>query len=155
MAEDTSPEKVAVAFIEAWNRHDADALAELFVPDADFVNVVGLWWRDREKIRIAHDYGFQRIFSNSHMTLRRVAVRHLGADVAVVHGAWTLRGQNSHGEREAGERRGVISFTVQRQSDGEWLAVSAQNTDRINGAETHIATEGSLGAAHYGHTPES
>lgn len=149
------PQHVAVRFIEAWNRYDADAIAALFVSDADFVNVVGLWWRNRERIRTAHAYGFERIFSNSHMTLDRVAVRHLGAEIAVVHAAWTLTGQNPHGQREAGKRGGVISFTVQRQSDGAWLAVSAQNTDRVNGAETHIATGGSLDSAHYGHEPEA
>lgn len=155
MNEHDRPQKVAVAFIEAWNRHDADAIAELFVSDADFVNVVGLWWRSKERIRTAHDYGFQRIFSNSHMTLGRTEVRHLGTEAAVVHAAWTLTGQNPHGQREAGQRSGVISFTVQRQSDGEWLAVSAQNTDRVNGAETHIGTGGSLDAAHYGRAPEA
>lgn len=153
MDEYDHPKKVAVAFIEAWNRHDADAIAELFVEDADFVNVVGLWWRNRERIRTAHAYGFQRIFGNSHMTLGRVAVRHLGTEAAVVHAGWTLTGQTPHGEREAEQRSGVISFTVQQQGNGGWLAVSAQNTDRVNGAETHIGTGGSLDAAHYGRTP--
>ena len=45
-----------------------DAIAALFDPDAEFVNVVGLWWHDREAIRRAHAYGLTRIFQ--HSTLR-------------------------------------------------------------------------------------
>lgn len=150
-----TPLAVAEAFAAAWNDYDAEALAGLFVEDAEFVNVVGLWWHDREHIRQTHAYGFRKIFRNSHMKLGRTAVRDLGADVAVVHAAWTLTGQESHENREAGKRRGVISFTVQRQAGGGWLAVSAHNTDRINGAETHIAAEGTLNPAHYGNQPDA
>lgn len=41
------PEQVARAFVEAWEDRDPDAIAALFVADADFVNVTGLWWHDR------------------------------------------------------------------------------------------------------------
>lgn len=150
-----SPLDVAKGFAQAWNAYDAEALAELFVEDADFVNVVGLWWHDREHIRQAHAYGFRKIFRNSHMKLGRTSVRELGPEVAVVHAAWSMIGQESHENREADKRRGVLSFTVQRQADDRWLAVAAQNTDRINGAETHIAANGGLEAAHYGNEPDA
>ena len=90
-----SPLAVIKSFVEAWNANDADALAGVFVEDAEFVNVVGLWWHDRDHIRQAHAYGFRKIFLNSHMSLGRTAVRELGADVAVVHAAWSLTGQES------------------------------------------------------------
>ncbi|MCH8559197.1 MULTISPECIES: hypothetical protein [unclassified Nesterenkonia] len=53
---------------------------------------------------------------------------------------------------DSGTRQGVISFTFQRQpgtaedDDGAWLAVSAQNTDRVPGAETMTADSESLQA---------
>ncbi len=142
---------MAHGFADAWNAADAEALAALFVEDADFVNVVGLWWNKRERIRAAHDYGFRRIFAGSQMRLEKVRVRELGEGLAVVHALWTLTGQSSvpsgGAENPPGDRQGVISFTVQKQQttddddDGTWLAVSAQNTDRIPGAET-LAAEG-------------
>lgn len=145
----THPAQVAEGFAEAWNAADAAALAELFAEDADFVNVVGLWWTSRRRIRAAHEYGFRRIFAGSQMHLDEVRVRELGEGVAVVHALWTLTGQSPAPGGEAksapGDRQGVISFTVQRQppdaedDDGAWLALSAQNTDRIPGAETLIA----------------
>ena len=141
---------IATAFTDAWNRHDPDALAELFAEEADFVNVVGLWWTTRAQIRKAHAYGFDRIFGSSVMRLDTVRVRELGPDAAVVHAAWRLSGQTPHGDQAAGPRKGVFTFVVQRQTGGGWLAVAAQNTDRVSGAETHITADGSLRPAHYG-----
>src|SRR5690606_12944242 len=43
-----SPEDVPRLFVENWNDRRADLLAELFEEDADFINVVGLWWENRE-----------------------------------------------------------------------------------------------------------
>ncbi|MBO0595796.1 SgcJ/EcaC family oxidoreductase [Nesterenkonia sp. E16_7] len=146
-----TPGDIAEGFAEAWNRADAEALAALFVEDADFVNVVGLWWTNRTRIRTAHAYGFAKIFGGSQMQLEQIRVRELGESVAVVHAVWTLTGQTpAPGEAQdtrPGARQGVISFTLQRQpgtpedqEDGSWLAVSAQNTDRVPGAETLTAS---------------
>lgn len=149
----STPAGIAEGFAAAWNSSDAEALAALFVEDADFVNVVGLWWSSRKRIRAAHEYGFRKIFDGSQMHLEKVRVRELGERTAVVHALWTLTGQNPPPEEDSAAapapRQGVISFTVQRQSgtpddDGGWLAVSAQNTDRVPGAETLTASDESL-----------
>ena len=39
---------VVAAFATTWNRHDLDTFGKLFAPDADFVNVAGLWWTGRQ-----------------------------------------------------------------------------------------------------------
>ncbi len=134
----TEPGEIADRFVEAWNRADAAALAALFAADADFVNVVGLWWENRDRIRQAHEYGFRRIFSDSAMAVQRTKVRRLGESAAVVHVEWTLSGQSPQAGTDPGERSGIFCFVLQKNDDA-WLAVSAHNTDRIPGAETHIA----------------
>ena len=141
------PKQLADAFVEAWNDHDPDALADLFTADADFVNVVGLWWRDRAGIRGAHAYGFERIFGQSRMTLRRRRVRRLG-EVAVVVAQWSLTGQLSPAGEPAGERRGVLTLVGRRGQDG-WRTVSAHNTDTVPGVETHVARDGGLDPTDY------
>ncbi len=133
------PQDIAAAFAAAWDHGDAAALAALFVDDADFVNVVGLWWTRREQIRHNHAYGFERIFPGSTMTVERMRVRRLGADVAVVHALWRVEGQTGPDGAPLGERRGVLSFVTERRPEGTWLAVSAQNTDIVPGAQTHAA----------------
>lgn len=132
------PHLVAQAFVEAWADRDARAIADLFVEDADFVNVVGLWWRSRDRIERAHAYGFERIFGASTMRLRGVRTRLLGVhdDVAVVHAEWRITDQTGPAGQQVGERSGIFVFVLQREDDGRWRAVAAQNTDRVPGADT-------------------
>ena len=87
------PEDIPKTFVEAWNRRDADGIADLFDEDAEFVNVVGIWWHDREAIRKAHAYGLERIFNNSTLRLGTVKVKYLADDIAVVHARMSLSGQ--------------------------------------------------------------
>ena len=140
----SSPRGVADAFAAAWNAADPVALAALFVEDADFVNVVGLWWPTRQQIRDNHAYGFRHMFPDTVMVLDRVTVRELRPDAAVVHAGWTMNGQITPAGERAGTRRGIVSFTAVRQDSGQWFAVSAQNTDAIPGMQTHVATSEGL-----------
>ena len=49
-------------FVSAWNEHDMRALSRLFADDADFVNVVGIWWKSRREIEAAHAATHQTLF---------------------------------------------------------------------------------------------
>ncbi len=144
------PENVPIVFVEAWNARDPDTLAMLFDEDADFVNVVGLWWHDRDAIRRAHAYGLTHIFGDSTATLGRVKVRMLSDDIAVVHARMRLEGQTPNVNVERPQpRMTVFSFVVHRTADG-WRCASAQNTDVVPGMETHVMGEdGGLSAADY------
>ncbi|MCO4249878.1 SgcJ/EcaC family oxidoreductase [Pseudarthrobacter raffinosi] len=108
----SNPRGIAEEFGAAWNAADPEALAALFVDDADFVNFVGLWWTNRRQIRENHAIGFRRMFPDTVMVLERVRVRFLGTDVAVVHARWTMTGQIDPDRDRTGTRRGVISFTA-------------------------------------------
>lgn len=142
------PEDVPRLFVENWNKRRPDLMAALFEEDADFVNVVGLWWENRADIFAAHDYGLKVIFKDSTLKMGRVKVRQLADDVAVVHVRMRLSGQSDLGGK-AGTRQTVFSFVV-RKSEAGWLCASAQNTDIVPGAETYIRTEsGELVPADY------
>jgi len=67
MARDS--ESTVHAFFECWSRQDAEGLAALFLSDADFVNVLGIWRRNARAIRKAHAYGFERIFPNAKLNI--------------------------------------------------------------------------------------
>lgn len=138
-----SGEAVARAFFDAWNAGDADAIAALFVNDADFVNVVGFWWRSAKQIRKAHDYGFRHIFGDAKCEVTELRVRELTPDIQIVHTVSTLEGQTAPDGQTAAERVAVISMVTQRLSDG-FRIVSCQNTDRVEGADTHIAAPSGL-----------
>jgi len=132
------PEDVARLFMLAWNRRDAQKLASLFAEDAEFVNVVGLWWHDRAAIEKAHAYGLKKIFAESELSIRKLKVKQLHPTIAIVHARFHLKGQSPHTSvAQTQARQTVMSFVVQ-QSEGVWQCVSAHNTDIVPGKETHI-----------------
>ena len=143
------PEDVVPAWERAWNSADADAIGRLFVEDADFVNVVGLWWHDRGRIRDAHAFGFARMFPDSRMDMEEPRVRNLGPGAAVVQCRWHMVGQiDPHGDR-VDDRQGIFTFVMQYR-DGGWFAVTAHNTDIRPGTQTNINQAGTSRSAHYG-----
>ncbi|OJJ16329.1 DUF4440 domain-containing protein [marine bacterium AO1-C] len=137
----TKPEDIAALFVQAFNERDAVALANLFTDDAEFVNVVGLWWHNRQAIWKAHDYGLRTIFNNSVVELRKVKVKTITPEVALVQARMKLTGQTPHaGVASPQGRQNIISFVAQKMPDG-WVCVSAHNTDIIPGKETNIVDE--------------
>ena len=126
---------VGSAFAGAWNAHNMDALAQLFAVDADFVNVVGIWWHGRDEIRQAHEQTHQTIFKASTLVIDSATARFLSPDIAVVHTIWTLTGHMTPEGLPGPPRHGILSFLVKRQGKG-WLIQSAQNTDSVPGVAT-------------------
>jgi uncharacterized protein (TIGR02246 family) len=124
-----SPETIPALFAQAWNDHNPDALASLFDEDAEFVNVAGLYWRNRESIRKAHAQGPEHVFKTSTLTTGETTVKLLSPDVAVVHTLMTI----SPDARAAAATPVVphttmISFVVHRAGN-KWLCASAHSTD--------------------------
>ncbi|WP_428235806.1 SgcJ/EcaC family oxidoreductase [Gracilimonas sp.] len=146
----STPEQIPALFTEAWMQRDADMLASLFTEDAEFVNVVGLWWHNRDDIREAHAYGFDKIFGGSELVLRKTTVKYLSDDIAVVHARMRLKDQTATGDTKAPSlRQNIFSFVVQKLEES-WICVSAHNTDIIPGAETNIIDkEGKFKSVNY------
>jgi uncharacterized protein (TIGR02246 family) len=126
------PDDAATAFAEAWNRHDASGLADLFSSDANFVNVVGLWWKNRDEIEKAHRATHDTIFRNSRLDGKVSSVVELGADIASVHFTWTLNGAFAPDGSPARTREGILLLIVQNGPSG-WRIKVAQNTDIVPG----------------------
>lgn len=124
--------RVVEAFAESWNKHDMNAFAELFSPDAEFVNVVGLWWRGRAEIKAAHEFTHQTLFKNSRLSIDEIAVRFAAPAIAISRCRWTLEGHVTPEGAPLPARRGVLLNLLRRES-GKWLIIDSQNTDIIEG----------------------
>ncbi len=142
------PEDIPRLFAEAWNARDAHALASLFVEDADFVNVVGLWWDNRDDIERAHRYGLKTFFRKTEIAARRVKVRLVSDDLAIIHTRWKLEGQLDKQGRRLDARFAIMVFVAQRKHCG-WAVLAAQNTDIVPGAETNVVSDGEMRAVDY------
>lgn len=143
------PQEIPEEFKEAWNRYDPDGIANLFVDNADFINVTGKWWENKEDIWKAHDFGLRLIFQHSKMEVLKVKVKMLRKDIAIVHAHIRITGQTEKEVDEAGLRETMFLF-VARKMNGEWLCESAQNTDIVFGKQTNIRGEdGNLKSVSY------
>jgi uncharacterized protein (TIGR02246 family) len=125
-----SPADVPVLFARAWNARDANALASLFDEDAEYVNVTGLCWHDRESIRRAHASKMQGGINGAMLETGETKVKLLSPEVAVVHTRMTLSGDGGPAAAHPGPRTTIVSFVVHRAGE-RWLCASAHNTDLI------------------------
>jgi uncharacterized protein (TIGR02246 family) len=122
-------QKVAEDFIDAWNRHDMRAFANLYAEDADFVNVYGMHWKGREEIETAHRASHETIFRSSKLSASRIEPRLLGADTATVHVFWDLSGLATP-DGPIPDRKGILLHVLVRNGGG-WSIVASQNTDIV------------------------
>lgn len=130
------PRDLPVRFAEAWNVHDADALAALFLPEARFVNVVGMFWKSRAEIGEAHELAHRTMFRDSRLEILESEDDPLTDDVVAVHAHWRLTGQKTPSGAVDGPRRGVLLFVARRTAALGWQIAVAQNTDILEGATT-------------------
>lgn len=119
------------AWCEAWNDHDVRALADLLLPDADFVTVSGKWLHGKkeffEHTKRLHDTQFK----DSVHSVSRTEVRFLGSGLAVAHVRWGLKGDTDPDGTPREPRTGIFT-QVLRKKAGRWLILASQNTnDRI------------------------
>jgi uncharacterized protein (TIGR02246 family) len=96
-------------FAETWNRHDIEALAKLFVPDAQFVIITAQRWKGREEI--------QRYLSHLHATVPKGSAR-LPAQFYGVQKTWTYRFDNVVDQAVGRSSAGTILKSRYRQDRG-------------------------------------
>lgn len=142
------PKQIPYRFKDAWNQYNPDGIADLFYDDADFVNVTGKWWDNKTDIWKAHDFGLRIIFQHSQLKVLKVKVKTLADDIAIVHARIQIIGQTENKGEQAGERRTMFLFVAKKER-GQWLVVSAQNTD-ITGEQTNLRdADGALRSVSY------
>ena len=92
------------------------AFADLFAPDAEFVNVVGIWWKGRESIRNAHEFTHSSMFKHSRLSILSTEVRFPVEEVAIARSRWTLEGHASPDGAALPQRSGILLNLLRRSS---------------------------------------
>ena len=116
--------KVIADFGDAWDRHDAKAMAALHTEDVNFINIFGEWWKTRLQV----EANLERIHSegggmaHSTMKMRTEQVKFPAANVAIVHGIVELFNAPPP---TLGENHFI---RVMVKEHGRWLISSFQNT---------------------------
>lgn len=155
-----TPEAVVAAFQDAWNAHDMTALEGLFRDKADFVNVHGLWWRDRATIAQRHRAAHAGPYARSVLEGELRSLETLAPDLALAQVDWRLHvpvpehraGGNKVGKKIAGgdpppsqaenqaasqrtpEPKTRLSRSIMtlllQRGDDGWRIRAAQNTEK-------------------------
>jgi uncharacterized protein (TIGR02246 family) len=121
-SEEVAVRKVISDFADAWNRHDAKAMAELHTDDVNFVNIFGQWWKGRSEVEAGLRLGHTTAFSKSRMLVNTEMVKFLAADIVLVHGTMELQDAPPETLGRCHSSRVLV------KENGRWLISSFQNT---------------------------
>jgi uncharacterized protein (TIGR02246 family) len=119
--------RICLERIERFNsRHEPPRAAE-FTPDADFVNVYGMWRKGSAEIEARQGERMQTVLKEAKMSLLDLRVRFVRPDVAVVHQTHEMSGMLSpDGQRMPPHRERSIRVVVKER--GTWLTTAFHNT---------------------------
>ena len=120
--------KVLVDFIDAWNKHDAKAFANVFSEDADFTNVGGNSKHGRDEIEKHHEPGFKTKWKESYQKIIKDKIRFIRPDVAAVDAWWELTGIKGPEGQDMPARKGLLNFIMTKNND-KWLITVMHNMD--------------------------
>ncbi len=134
--DDQAVRKVVAGYEEAWNAHDMKALAKLFREDAQWVNKVGMHWRGRDEIMIAHTAFHETIFKNHSYRTDAVETRSVAPGVAVAVATETFDGFTAPDGRVWPKARNRLSYLLVKGPDG-WKIVHGQNAEVDEMAAKH------------------
>jgi uncharacterized protein (TIGR02246 family) len=124
-ATQTSVESTINEFSQAWNRHDAKALASLFAPDGDLINPGGRPASGKAELDEFFAQEHSGYLKDSHMDAKIRRVRQLRPDVAIVTVDMAMTGMQSPGSDELSTGDIIATFVLENQG-GAWRIVTAR-----------------------------
>ncbi|MFD3595298.1 SgcJ/EcaC family oxidoreductase [Nocardia sp. NPDC058640] len=116
---------VIATLVDAWRRNDADAYGAAFTEDATYVTFVGTYYRGRTDIVDSHRTLFAKYLKHTQLADEILDIRFLCPDTAVVTG----RGDSYKGTRPTKLTK-VQTYTLVRETTGDWRVAAFQNTKR-------------------------
>ncbi len=114
--------QLVTAYDEAFNKHDAHAVGELFAEDGDFTNMRGSSKHGRADIEQNYGNLFAAVLKNSHRTDTVKSVRFLSPEMAQVDADWEMTGTRSADGAENPVRKGLLNWMVEKKG-GRWQIV--------------------------------
>ncbi|MGO4614810.1 SgcJ/EcaC family oxidoreductase [Nocardia sp. 2YAB30] len=109
----------------AWGRNDADAYGAAFTENASYTTYLGTHYQGRRDLAEAHRTLFDGFLQGTELADSYLGVRFYGSDVAIA----TSRGDTYKKDRPA-ELSKTQTYTLVRESDGQWRIAAFHNTKR-------------------------
>jgi uncharacterized protein (TIGR02246 family) len=114
-------------FERGWNSHDMNILFQAFTPDAEWINVVGMWWRGLADVKRAHRVYHETFFKDTPLHIEAMQVRFMTADTAIAVVRWKKGSFLPPDGLRRPEGRDLMSLFLVKQA-GRWLIAHGHNT---------------------------
>jgi len=121
----------------AWNHHDVAAMARLFAPDADVINLAGEWFQGRDAFAKSLEALHSGKVKESVWKTEETHIRFSTPEIAIVHVYFSSHGDRNPDGTPMPPRRGIFT-RVEVKRDGRWLIVASQATNIVPPATAMI-----------------
>jgi uncharacterized protein (TIGR02246 family) len=140
-ADEAAIRKVVQQMTANYTDHKFSDMANYTTPDVSWVNIVGMWWRGRPDVQLAHQRIFDSIFRGVSFKPGEVTVRAITPDVAVVNlycavGAYYPPDGVNRGTNKTGDDQDLLTLVMVKKQ-GKWLLTAGQNTVVSASAAAH------------------
>ena len=125
---ESAVKKTIDSFFDAFNKHDAHALAANFTEDADFINVLGMTTPARKGVDEHYTTLFADRFKDAHRTYSLQSIRFLTPDVAAVTMDYELSGTKGTNGSVNPPAKGLYDWTLVKQN-GRWLIATLHESN--------------------------
>jgi uncharacterized protein (TIGR02246 family) len=125
-ADEQSIEKQVDAMVASWNKHDFSGIENYTTADCEWVNIVGMWWKNRKEMAFSLKAYHSTMFKNTLQEKKDVTIRFLSKDVALVHfksHVGTFTTPNGIIMPPTNE----LALLVYVKQNGKWLLTSGEN----------------------------
>lgn len=116
--------KIYEQFTAAWNKHDVQAMAGMWVEDGDHVEPDGHVAKGRAEVAELLKQQHDGVFKNGHLTLTVDTVWFMTADVALADGTYELTGAVGPDGKQIPARKGRLSTIFLNERSRWWIAAS-------------------------------
>ncbi len=105
-------------FVEAWNKHDAAAMATLWTDEGDHTEPDGRTVHGRAEVNKLLQIEHASVFKGSQLHIAVEHVRLVSDDVAIADGTYELFGATDPAGNKLGVRAGYFTSVLKRDADG-------------------------------------
>ncbi|MNK19045.1 hypothetical protein D3C87_372630 [compost metagenome] len=118
--------------VSDWNTHEFKNMDSYMTEDVEWVNIVGMWWKGRAEVKVAHQGNFGAFFKGVPFKQKSLKTRFLTKDVAVVTlifnvGEFFPPDGIDHGNNKMPASDDILTLVFVKKN-GKWLIASGQNT---------------------------
>lgn len=126
--------KVIDELVESWNSHDFSSMKNNSTPDMNWINIVGVWWTNREITVATHTSSFNAMFNGVKFEKKSLVMRQITKDVIVANliihvGEFYPPDGIDHGNNKRDATDDILTLVFVNK-DNKWLLTAAQNTVR-------------------------